>query len=138
MVAVANRNSETRLLCTVFFLVALIACILNLDSTFIREIYLSGRIAIPVTILIGVIGSVQKARLLSTISTAVAWMGISWFLLAVIGTIVPDESIRLTNTPEWPNVSFLVIRSVVLLTIGILVAVAFRKLRAARAAQGLA
>lgn len=120
-------------------LTVLIACALNLDSMFIREIYPSGRIAIPVTIFVGVIiGSVQKTRLLSIMSAVVGWAGIIWFLVVVIGTIAPDESIRLTDNPVGgPSGVFLAIRFVLLMTIGIAVAVLFRKLRAAGAAPGV-
>ena len=106
---------------------------------FIREIYPSGRIAIPVTIFVGVIiGSVQKTRLLSIMSAVVGWAGIIWFLVVVIGTIAPDESIRLTDNPVGgPSGVFLAIRFVLLMTIGIAVAVLFRKLRAAGAAPGV-
>jgi hypothetical protein len=108
------------LLGALLLLIVLIACVLSLGSMFIREIYLWGRIAIPATIFVRVIGSVQRTRLPSTVSAVVAWVGISCFLISVIGTIAPDESIRLTDNPVGsPSVVFLAIRFVLLITIGI-------------------
>ena len=125
------------MLAALLLLTVLIACVLSLDSMFIREIYLWGRIAIPATIFVGIIGSVQRTRLLSTVSAVVAWVGVGCFLISVIGTIAPDESIRLTDDPVGgPSAIFLAIRFVVLMTIGILVTVLFRKLRAGGGSSG--
>jgi archaellum biogenesis protein FlaJ (TadC family) len=118
-------------------LTGLVACALNLDSTFVREIDLWARICIPASFIVGLVGAVQRNRVVSIVTAVIAWVGITFFLLAVIGTVIPDESIRLTDNPQGPSGIFLAIRFVLLITIGISIAVFFRWLRAAGAAPGV-
>jgi hypothetical protein len=119
-------------------LTGLVACALNLDSMFVREIDLWARICIPASFIVGLVGAVQRNRVVSIVTAVIAWVGITFFLLAVIGTIAPDESIRLTDNPVGgPSGIFLAIRFVLLMTIGIAIGVLFRRLRAAGAASGV-
>jgi hypothetical protein len=83
---VANRTRRHKLLGALVVLTGLVACALNLDSTFVREVDLWARICIPAAFIVGLVGAGQRNRVVSIVT-------------AVIGTIAPDESIRLTENP---------------------------------------
>jgi hypothetical protein len=121
--------SRRSLVGALILLVALAACALNVDPTFVREIYLSGRLIVPAAIVVGVVGTLQNNRVVSVTTAIVAWLGIAWFIVVAIGTIIPDESIRLTDNPQGPSGLFLAVRFLLLITLGILIAVLFAKLQ---------
>jgi len=121
--------SRSRLAGALILLVALATCALNFDPTFVREIYLSGRLAVPAALIVGVVGALQNNRVVSLTTAIVAWLGIAWFIVVAIGTIIPDESIRATDNPQGPSGIFLVLRFLLLITLDILIAVLFAKLQ---------
>lgn len=115
-------------------LTGLIACVLNMDSTFVRDVYLWPRLATPTCLFVGFIGAVQRSPGLSRASTIVAWVGIGLFILLAILTIIPGELIRASENPRGPSGAFSAMRFALLITLGISVAILFRRLRAAWAA----
>ena len=121
--------SRSRLAGALILLIALAACALNFDPTFVREIYLSGRLIVPVAMVVGVVGVLQRNRIVSVTTAIIAWLGIIWFIVVAIGTIIPDESIRATDNPQGPSGLFLAVRFLLLIALGILIAVLFAKLQ---------
>jgi hypothetical protein len=119
------------MLATLLFLTALMAGVLNLDSAFVRDVFLWPRLAIPASIIVGIFGVIQKGRVLSLITAIIAWIGISFFFLVAIVTVLPGELIRATDNPHYPSENFLVARFALLLSLGFLVAILFYKLKRA-------
>jgi phosphoglycerol transferase MdoB-like AlkP superfamily enzyme len=126
---VASSTNKLGLLGALFVLTAVVACVLNLDRIVIREIHLFARVGIPIAILAGVIGTVQDRRALSSAASAVFWVGIVFLFLVIVGTIAPrDWVFDPRNTPQ-PNLTFLALRCLFLISVATLLAVLFRSLK---------
>jgi hypothetical protein len=111
-----------------FILVALVACVLNLDPIFLADFYPWVRITIPAALLIGLAGKMQASRSVAFATAVIAWIGIlAMFLTFVVGA-VPGEMSRLLQGPGGPPAnSFLFARFALLIGLGVLVTILFAR-----------
>jgi arginine exporter protein ArgO len=83
----------------------------------------------PILILAGIIGTAQDGRALSSTASVVFWVGIVFLVLVIVGTIAPrDWVFDPRNTPQ-PNLTFLALRCLFLISVATLLAVLFRSLK---------
>jgi uncharacterized membrane protein len=125
---VENRSYKIGLLGALFLLTALVACVLNLDRLMIGEIQLFARIAIPILIFLGLIGTVQDRGPLSSAASVVYWVGIVFLFLVIFGTLVPRDWIFTPPNTPLPNRTFLVLRGLFLISVATFLVVLFRSL----------
>jgi hypothetical protein len=125
---VENKFTHRREVVLLVILGTLVACAINIDSTIVREVDLWARVAIPVSLVIGALGAVRPGRRWTLPAVIIAWVGIAFFSLVVVGTGVPDESIRSTDNPQGPGWTFLAIRFSLLLALAVASALAMFKL----------
>jgi archaellum biogenesis protein FlaJ (TadC family) len=81
-----------------------------------------------VLLFVGLAGFFTANRMLSILASIVACVGIGLFFLVVIITRVPGELSRLEGGPQGPSQSFLEVRLLLLIALGISVAVLFARL----------
>jgi archaellum biogenesis protein FlaJ (TadC family) len=108
--------------------IVLVACVLNLDATFVHDIFLWARVLIPALLFVGLAGLLMANRMLFILASIVACVGIGLFFLVVIITRVPGELSRLEGGSQWPSQTFLEIRLLLLIALGIAVVVLFARL----------
>jgi hypothetical protein len=125
---VVNATTRSRLLCVLLFLIALVACVLNLDTLFVHDVQLWDRVAIRAGLLVGLAGVLQTNRVVSITTMVIAWASIGLFIILVIGTLIPGEMTRLAGYPPDQPPSLLIERFVLLMALGILIAFVFFKL----------
>ncbi len=128
MKVVENRASRRKLLSALLISIVLIACALNLETISVKSIYVWARVAIPASLLVGLVGAVQTNRPFSIITAVISWVGIGLFFLVAILTLFPGEWARLMPGPQAPSEAFLVVRFALLIMLGALVTVLFFRL----------
>src|SRR5580692_9772252 len=131
--AVATSTGQNRLFWASLFMAAVITGVLNLDSILVRDLYFWPRLVIPASLFVGLVGAFQKSRIFSILMSTLVWLGIGFFFLLVITSRVPGELIRATDNPQGPSGTFLAIRFVLLMSLGIAFAVLFFRLKKAAA-----
>jgi hypothetical protein len=124
--AVDQSRKRNAFIGGLLLLIVGVTCLLNFRSMFYEPLNLWPRIAIPILLAVGFVGSVLRAKSLLLLG----WIGSGLFLLIVIGSAIPGEDYRLAGVtaPNMPSGAYVLFRLLFLLAVAVSLMICFRHL----------
>jgi hypothetical protein len=129
----ASSPTRKALRGTLLSLIALMTFALNWDTFLVNDVLITTRAGITAALLVGLVGTWQKNRVVRIATAFVAWAGFALYFLFVVVTIIPGEGTRAAGYAPDQSLPLLLERFGLLIMVGVGSAFAyFKLLRAVR------